>query len=66
MRNLYFVQDLEEDRKVEMFGHEWTSCPASLFEPDLSLDQSYAMCKGNRADYLAAIKTALCSSWGGK
>lgn len=64
VRNLYFVQDLEEDRKVEVFGHEWTSCPASLFEPDPSLDQSYAMCKGNKADYLAAIKTALGSSWG--
>ncbi len=64
VRNLYFVQDLEEDRKVEVFGHEWTSCPASLFEPDPSLDQSYAMRKGNKADYLAAIKTALGSSWG--
>ncbi len=64
VRNLYFVQDLEEDKKVEVFGHEWTSCPASLFEPDPSLDQSYAMRKGNKADYLAAIKTALGSSWG--
>ncbi|CAM4331490.1 unnamed protein product [Leuciscus chuanchicus] len=62
--NLYFVQDLEEERKVEVFGHEWTSCPASLFEPDLSLDQSYAMRKENKADYLAAMKTALASSWG--
>ena len=61
VRNLYFVQDLEEGRKVEVFGHEWTSCPASLFEPDPSLDQSYAMRKGNKADYLAAIKTALGS-----
>ena len=26
-----------------MFGHEWTSCPASLFEPDPSLDQSYVV-----------------------
>ena len=54
----------EEDRKVEVFSHEWTSCPASLFEPDPSLDQSYAMRKGNKADYLAAIKTSLGSSWG--
>lgn len=48
VRNLYFFQ---EDRKVEVFGYEWTSCPASLFEPDPSLDQSYAMRKGNKADY---------------
>ncbi|KAJ8366699.1 hypothetical protein AAFF_G00345190 [Aldrovandia affinis] len=38
VRNLYFVQDLDEDKKVEVFSHEWTSCPASLFEPDPSLD----------------------------
>ncbi|KAJ8403227.1 hypothetical protein AAFF_G00354440 [Aldrovandia affinis] len=63
VRNLYFVQDLDEDKKVEVFSHEWTSCPASLFEPDLSLDQGYAMHKGNKADYLAAIKTSLGSSW---
>ena len=31
VRNLYFVQDLDEDRKVEIF--------LSLFEPDPSLDQ---------------------------
>ncbi|XP_061566210.1 uncharacterized protein LOC133420532 [Cololabis saira] len=63
VRNLYFVTDLDEDKKVEVFGHEWTSCPASLFEPDPSLDQGYAMRKGNKADYLAAIKTSLGSSW---
>lgn len=39
MRNLYFVQNLEENRTVEVFGHEWTNCPASLFEPDAFLDQ---------------------------
>ena len=46
VQNLYFVQDLEEGRKVEVFGHEWTCCPASLFEPYPSLDQSYAMRRG--------------------
>lgn len=63
MRNLYFVHDFEEDRKVEVFSHEWTSCQASLFEPDPSLDQRYGMHKGNNSDYLAAIKTDLGSSW---
>ncbi|KAJ8397984.1 hypothetical protein AAFF_G00433310 [Aldrovandia affinis] len=43
VRNLYFVQDLDEDKKVEVFSHEWTSCPASLFEPDPSLDQDVIM-----------------------
>lgn len=61
VQNLYFVQDLDEDKKVEVFSHEWTSCPASLFEADPS--QGYAMRKGNKADYLAAIKTSLGSSW---
>jgi len=63
VRNLYFVQDLDEDKKVDVFSHEWTSCPASLFEPDPSLDQGYAMRKGNKAEYLAAIKTSLGNSW---
>lgn len=51
VRNLYFVQDLEEDTEVEVFDLEWMSCPFSLFVPDPSLDQSYAMRKGNKADY---------------
>ena len=63
VRSLYFVQELGEDKKVDVFSHEWTSCPASLFEPDPSLDQGYAMRKGNKADYLAAIKTSLDKSW---
>ena len=36
VQKLYFVQDLDEDKKVEVFGHEWTSCPVALFEPDQS------------------------------
>ena len=63
MRNLYFVQDLDEDKKIEVFSHEWTSFPASLFEPDPSLDQEYGMRKGNKADYLAAMKTSLADLW---
>ena len=34
VRNLHFVLDLDLDaeKKVEVFSHEWTSCPSSLFE----------------------------------
>ena len=63
VRNLFFVQDLDEEKKVEVFSHEWTSCPASLFEPDPSLDQGYAMRKGNKSEYLVAMKLSLGSSW---
>lgn len=63
VRNLYFVKDLDENKKVEIFSHEWTSCPASFFESDPSLDQGYVMLKENKADYLATIKTSLGSSW---
>ena len=62
-RNLYFEQDLHENKKIEVFNHEWTSFPASLFESDPSLDQGYGMCKGNKADYLAAMKTSLPNLW---
>lgn len=57
------VQDMEEDKKVEVFSHEQTCCIASLFEPDPYLGQDYAICKGNKADYLDAIKTSLGTSW---
>ncbi|KAA0709188.1 hypothetical protein E1301_Tti017633 [Triplophysa tibetana] len=30
VRNVSLVQDLEEHRKVKVFGHEWTSWPACL------------------------------------
>ena len=63
VRNLYFVQDLDADKKVEVFNYEWTSCPSSLFKADISLDQGYPMSKGNKADYLAAIQTTLGSAW---
>ena len=49
---------VDEDNKVEVFSHEWTSLPASLFEPDPSLDK-----EGKMADCLAAIKTSIGSSW---
>lgn len=63
VRSLYFVQDLDEDKKVDVFSYECTSCPSSLFKPDPSLDHGYAMRKGNKADYLVAIKTSLDKSW---
>ena len=34
-----------------------------VFEADPSLDQGYTMSKGNKANYLAAIQTALGSAW---
>ncbi|KAJ8048861.1 hypothetical protein HOLleu_01341 [Holothuria leucospilota] len=63
VRRLYFVQDLDEDKKVDVFSHEWTSCPSSMFVPDPSLDQGYAMREGNKSDYLVAVKTLLDKSW---
>jgi len=62
VRNLYFVQDLNEERKMDAFSHEWTSYPASLFEQDASLDQCYVMRKGNKSDFLIALKTSIGES----
>jgi len=39
--NLYFIQDLTEDKKVDVFSHEWTNYLPSLFEPDSSFEQGY-------------------------
>ena len=63
VRQLYFVEDLDEEKKMGVFSHKWTSCPSSLFEHDSTLDQGYAMRKGNKADYLTAIKSSLGNSW---
>ncbi|MGH0136787.1 UNVERIFIED_CONTAM: hypothetical protein FKN15_062075 [Acipenser sinensis] len=43
VRNLYFAQDLNEEKKLSVFSHEWTNYPPSLFEPDPNLQQGYAM-----------------------
>ena len=45
------MQDLVVEKKVE------------VFEADPSLDQGYTMSKGNKANYLAAIQTALGTAW---
>lgn len=62
-RNLYFIQDLDEGKKLAAFTHEWTAYPSSLFEPDPHLEQGYGMRKGNKSDYLAALKKFLGESW---
>jgi len=48
VRQLYFVEDLGEEKKMGVFSHEWTSCPSSLFEHDSTLDHGYAMRKATR------------------
>ena len=44
----------------ESFSHEWTKYPASPFEPD---DQGYVMRKGNKADYVVAMKSQFGDAW---
>ena len=44
VHQLYFVEDLGEEKKMGVFSHEWTSCPSSLFEHDSTLDQGYMPC----------------------
>ena len=60
------MQDLDEKKKVEVFSHQWTSWPASLFEPDPNFDQCCAMQKGNKSDFLVAIKSSLGKTRPGK
>lgn len=57
VRSMYLAQGVDEAQKIEVFSHEWTPYPASLFEPEPCLDQGFAMRKGNKSDYLVALKT---------
>lgn len=63
IRHLYFLQNMDNDQKVETFSHEWTSYPSSLFEPDPALPCGYGMRKGNKADFVIGIQKELGESW---
>jgi len=63
LRSLYFAQNMTDAEKIEVFSHEWTNYPSSLFEPDHSLDQGFSMRKGNKADYLTAIRASVGIVW---
>ena len=48
------MQELTNE-KVEALGNEWTRYPASLFEPDEELQQSYRICKGVKSVFYDAV-----------
>lgn len=62
-RNLFFLQDITEEKKVEALSYEWTKYPASLFEPDDELMQGYRMRKGVKSAFYSAIKDNLSDAW---
>ena len=63
VHNLYFVQELDEEKKKEVLSFEWTKYPASLFEPDACLPQGYAMRKGNKAAFINGVSAYLEDLW---
>ena len=63
LRSLYFARNMTDAEKIEVFSHEWTNYPSSLFEPDHSLDQGFSMRKGNKADYLTAVRASIGNLW---
>ena len=58
-RSLCFAANLSNKEKIQAFGHEWAEYPNSLFQPDENHPCGYAMRKGNKADYLAALQVSL-------
>ena len=54
---------MTDAEKIKVFSHEWTNYPSSLFEPDHNLDQRFSMRKGNKADYLTAIRASVGNVW---
>jgi hypothetical protein len=49
--------------KLAAFSHEWTDYPSALFKRNPNLEQGYAMRKGNKSDYLVALKKFPGDSW---
>lgn len=45
LRHLHFSRELDEEAKIKVFSHEWTSYPSSLFEVDS--ENNIIMRKGN-------------------
>ena len=62
-RNMFFLQDLTEEKKVEALSYECTKYPAALFEPDEELLQGYRMRKGVKSVFQTAIKDVLSDVW---
>ena len=58
LRQLCFTRTLKNSDMIETFQHEWTPYPASLFEENQTKN-GYMMRKGNKADFLVAMKTDL-------
>jgi len=58
-RNLYFIQNVDTDA----FGYEWTEHPFSLFEPNAEALTGFNMRKGNKAEYVVAMKDHLNDTW---
>lgn len=63
MRSLCFAQNLDDTQKIDAFSHEWTRYPSSLFEPDKEHPCGFAMRKGNKADFLVAMKEECGEAW---
>jgi len=63
IRSLCFAQNLSKKEKLDAFSHEWAEYPSSLFDPDDDHPSGYAMRKGNKADYLIALKGIMGSNW---
>ena len=62
-RNLFYLQDITEERKVKALSYEWTKYPSSLFEPDEDMQQGYRMRKGCKSLFFAAVKESMAQDW---
>ena len=59
LRNVYFIQNVDTDA----FGYEWTEHPSSFFELNAEALTGFNMRKGNKAEYVVAMKDHLNDTW---
>jgi len=48
---------------TDAFGYKWTEHPSSLFEPNAEALTGFNMRKGNKAEYVVAMKDHLNDTW---
>ncbi|KAG1664911.1 hypothetical protein GQR58_019607 [Nymphon striatum] len=63
IKSLCFAQNLSKKEELDAFSHEWAEYPSALFEPYADHPSGYAMQKGNKANYIIALKGIMGANW---
>lgn len=63
MRSMYFMQNVDEKRKLEAFQYEWMDYPPSLFERDNAMPSGFSMTKDQKSEFLIPLQEEIDVDW---